>query len=131
MSISDPIADALTRIKNAQMAGHESVAVSTNRTISSILEILKNEGFIGLVTNLKEGSKNMVKVELKYYNKEPVIRGINKISKPGKRIYIQWKDIHPTLNNIGLSIISTPRGVMSGKDAKYNHVGGEYICRIW
>ncbi len=131
MSISDPIADALTRIKNAQMAGHESVAVSTNRTISSILEILKNEGFIGLVTNLKEGSKNMVKVELKYYNKEPVIRGINKISKPGKRIYIQWKDIHPTLNNIGLSVISTPRGVMSGKDAKYNHVGGEYICRIW
>jgi len=113
------------------MAGHESVAVSTNRTISSILEILKNEGFIGLVTNLKEGSKNMVKVELKYYNKEPVIRGINKISKPGKRIYIQWKDIHPTLNNIGLSVISTPRGVMSGKDAKYNHVGGEYICRIW
>ncbi len=131
MSISDPIADALTRIKNAQMAGHESVDINTNTTISSILEILKNEGFIGLVTSFKEGSKNMVKVELKYYNKEPVIRGINKISKPGKRIYLQWKDIHPTLNNIGLSVISTPRGVMSGKDAKYNHVGGEYICRIW
>lgn len=131
MSISDPIADALTRIRNAQAAGHENVEVKTSKMLDAVLEILKNEGFIYNTYHFKEKNTNMVKIDLKYHNKEPVIRGIQKVSRGGKRIYLKWKDIRPMLNNIGLSIFSTPKGVLSGKDAKSHHVGGEYICRVW
>lgn len=131
MSVSDPIADALTRIRNAQGAGHDNVEVKTSKMLDAILEILKNEGFIFNTYHFKEKNTNMVKIDLKYYKREPVIKGIQKVSRSGRRIYVRWKDIRPTLNNIGLSIFSTPKGILSGKDAKNSHVGGEYICRVW
>ncbi|RME93821.1 MAG: 30S ribosomal protein S8 [Candidatus Hydrogenedentota bacterium] len=131
MSLNDPIADALTRIRNAQRAGHEAVEINLNKTIEAILNILKEEGFIASVSPFKEGAARKARVELKYYQNRPVIRGLERVSKPGRRVYQQWKDIRPTFNNMGLSIYSTPKGVVSGKEAKFLHVGGEYICKVW
>lgn len=131
MSMSDPIADALTRLRNAQSAGHDDVELVLNKPIEAILNILKEEGFIGTVSPFKEGAARKARVELKYYNGRPVIQGVERKSKPGRRVYRQWSQIRPTMNNVGLSIFSTPKGVLSGKDAKYQHVGGEYICKVW
>lgn len=131
MSVSDPIADTLTKIRNAQRAGHEVVELRMSKLIESILGILKEEGFIEAYYPYSEGARQMAKVELRYHEGLPVIRGIERVSKPGRRVYVKWQAIRPTLNNIGLSIISTPKGVISGKTAKYQHVGGEYICKVW
>ena len=131
MSVSDSIADSLTRIRNAQNAGHENVSVPASKMLEAITKILKNEGYIGSYNNIKLDSRNMIKIDLKYFEGKPVIREINRISSPGRRVYIAWKDIRPTLNNIGISIFSTPKGVITGKEAKMSHVGGEHICEVW
>ena len=131
MSMSDPIADSLTRLRNASMAGHEEVNINVNKMMESILGILKSEGFIQNISPYQEKAAKKAKVELKYYEGKPVLRGIDKVSKPGRRVYLPWKEIRPTLNNVGISILSTPQGVMSGKDAKYRHIGGEFICKVW
>ena len=131
MAMSDRIADLLTRIRNAQLAGHELIHVPTSKMIDGILLILKKEGFIGSIVSYKDGVKRFVKVELKYYQGYPVIRHIKRVSKPGRRIYTSWSNIRPTLNSIGISILSTPKGVISDKEAKMLHVGGELICTVW
>ncbi|MCS6972033.1 MAG: 30S ribosomal protein S8 [Turneriella sp.] len=128
---SDPIADMLTRLRNAARAGHESVEVRINNTCEKILSILKHEGFIDSYIIYKSGAARMAKVELRYYQNRPVFTTIERVSKPGRRIYLKWKDIKPTRNNLGLSILSTPKGVLSDKEAKFQHVGGEYLCRIF
>ena len=133
MSMSDPIADVLTRVRNAQRAGHEAVDMYSSKVTNSILDILKKEGFIEgfqSVASENEHAKK-IKVQLKYYKGSPVIQQIERVSKPGRRIYIQWKEISSTKNNMGVSILSTPKGIISDKDAKHLHVGGEYICRVW
>jgi len=131
MSMSDLIADSLTRIRNAQRANHEYVEVNTNNVVEAILEILKQEGFVKSVKFFKDKAKKKAKVELKYYMGKPVIKGLDRVSTPGRRIYSSWGNITPTLNNIGVSIFSTPKGVVTGKEAKYQHVGGEYLCKVW
>jgi len=131
MSVSDIIADSLTRIRNAQKAGHEQVDVYINGLIEKILKILKDEGFIAEFIPYKDQSKPMAKVELKYHKNKPVIRGMERISRPSKRIYQRCEEIKPALNNIGLNIYSTSKGVMSGKDARLQKVGGEFICKVW
>lgn len=131
MSVSDFVADSLTKIRNAQRAGHEHVELHMSNMIEAILTILKEEGFIETFYPYSENTKQMAKVELRYHKGSPVIRGIERVSKPGRRVYVKWEDIRPTLNNIGLGIISTPKGVISGKTAKYLHVGGEFICKVW
>lgn len=131
MSASDPIADTLTKIRNAQAAGHDVVELKMSNVVESILTILREEGFIEAFYPYTEGARRMTKVELRYHNDRPVIRGIERVSKPGRRVYMKWQSIRPTLNNIGLSIFSTPKGVVSGKTAKFLHVGGEYICKVW
>lgn len=131
MSMSDIIADTLTRIRNAQAAGHDSVDVNTNRIVEDILKILQKEGYIANAISFTEGPKKMAKVELRYYNNKPVIRGIDRISKPGRRVYQSSAKIRPALNNIGLNIFSTSKGVISGKEAKSLNVGGEYLCKVW
>jgi small subunit ribosomal protein S8 len=128
---TDLIADMLTRIRNASAAGHESVEVRINNTCEKILSIMKNEGFLDSYVLYKSQATRMARVELKYYQNKPVISAIERVSKPGRRIYIPWKAIKPTRNNMGLSILSTPKGVLSDKDAKYLHVGGEFLCRIY
>lgn len=129
--ITDPIADVLTRLRNAQRANHENVDVMLNKTTESLLAILKTEGFIEGYSAFQKGPAKMAKVELKYFKNKPVIQGVERVSKPGRRVYAKWEEIRPTLNNLGLSIFSTPKGILSDKDAKYNHVGGEFLCKVW
>lgn len=128
---NDLIADMLTRLRNASAAGHESVEVKINNTCEKILGILKNEGFIDSFVLYKSQATRMAKVELRYHKNKPVFSAIERVSKPGRRIYTAWKDIKPTRNNLGLSIFSTPKGVLSDKEAKFQHVGGEFLCRIY
>lgn len=128
---NDLIADMLTRIRNAGRAGHESVEVRINNTCEKILGIMKSEGFIDAYVVFKSGASRMAKIDLRYHQNQSVFSAIDRISKPGRRIYLPWKEIHPTRNNMGLSIFSTPKGVLSEKEAKYQHVGGEYLCRIY
>jgi len=128
---TDLIADTLTRIRNAGRARHESVEVKLNNTCEKILGILKQEGFIEAYTVYKTGVTRMAKVDLRYFRNKPVIVELERVSKPGRRIYLAWKDIKATKNNMGLSIFSTPKGVMSEKEAKFQHVGGEYLCKVF
>ena len=132
MSMTDPIADMLTRIRNAYRAGHESCAVSTSNLKKSILEILKDQGFIKDYSLVKNGKFEDFQVNLKYINgKKPVLNEITRVSKPGKRVYIEHDEIRPYRSNIGIVILSTSKGVMTGKKAKKMNVGGEVICRVF
>ena len=131
MSHSDPIADALTRIRNSSRVKHEFVDVPSNRTIRAVLDILIQEGFIHSIDNVDESSYSKIRVHLKYYEGKPVIRGLKRISKPGRRIYVAGKNIGSTLNNLGVGILTTSRGVLSDKQAKYQGIGGEYLCQVW
>lgn len=128
---NDLISDMLTRIRNASAAGHESVEVRINNTCEKILGILKNEGFLDSYVVYKSEAARMAKVELRYYQNKPVFSAMERVSKPGRRIYLPWKEIKPTRNNMGLSIFSTPKGVLSEKEAKFQHVGGEFLCRVY
>ncbi len=131
MSLNDPIADALTRIRNAQRAGHETVSVNTNTVVKAILDILKKEGFVNSIKHDKDGAANVARIDLKYWQGEPAIRGIERVSTPGRRRYQKFKEIRPFLNSVGLGIFSTPKGIVSDKEALAQHVGGEYLCRVW
>ncbi|MFO1472584.1 MAG: 30S ribosomal protein S8 [Turneriella sp.] len=128
---NDLIADMLTRIRNAGRAGHENVEVRINNVCEKILGIMKTEGFIDSYVVFKSSAARMAKIDLRYYQSKPVFSAIERVSKPGRRIYLPWKEIRPTRNNMGLSIYSTPKGVLSEKEAKFQHVGGEYLCRIY
>lgn len=131
MSLSDPIADMLTRIRNAGSAKHPVCKVSGSKIKNSILSIMKEEGFI---TDFQESKVNNIPeytVTLKYdETRRPVIREIERVSKPGRRVYIQSEDIKPVKSNLGISIISTSKGIMSNKKAMKLKIGGEVICRV-
>ncbi|MCG9876657.1 MAG: 30S ribosomal protein S8 [Leptospiraceae bacterium] len=132
MSLSDPIADMLTRIRNAQRAKHESCVIPGSKIKKNILELLKDEGYIAEINTVKTGSFDDFQVKLKYDSeKKPVIKIIEKVSKPGRRIYIQSSEIRPFRNNLGTLIISTSQGVMTGKKAKQLKIGGEVICKVF
>ena len=132
MSLSDPIADMLTRIRNASKAGHEMVSFPGSKLKVSILGILKDEGFIETYRLKKETEKTDIEVKLKYSEgQKPVIRQLERVSKPGRRSYITSKMLKPVRNNIGISIVSTPKGVMTGRKAKKLNIGGELICTVW
>ncbi|GBF48899.1 30S ribosomal protein S8 [Leptospira ryugenii] len=132
MSLSDPIADMLTRIRNAQQAKHESCVIPGSKIKKSILELLKEEGFVEDIQTVKNGSFDDFQVKLKYdENKRPVIRMIERVSTPGRRVYIQSSEIRPFRNNIGTMILSTSKGVMTGKRARKLKVGGEVLCKVF
>lgn len=128
MTMTDPIADMLTRIRNAQMARHESVAIPRSIIKKSILEILKKEGFIADLDE-KESEYN---VTLKYDKfGDPVIHQLKRISKPGLRHYLKSDEIKQVMGGLGISIISTNRGIVTNREAKKEKLGGEIICEIW
>jgi len=132
MSLSDPIADMLTRIRNASRARHESVEFPGSRIKLAILDILKTEGFIDNFTLRKESNKSDIEVRLKYLgNKRPVISQLERVSVPGRRSYVQARDLLPVRNNMGIAIVSTSKGVMTGRKAKKMNLGGEVLCRVW
>ncbi len=135
--INDPIADMLTRIRNAQMAGHADVAMPSSNIKKEIARILKEEGFIEdfSVNEGEKASQTTLQIKIKYAgerrSKKPVIAGIERVSRPGRRVYTRHDEIPWVLSGMGISILSTPKGVMTGQRARQEGVGGEILCKVW
>ncbi|MAK62345.1 MAG: 30S ribosomal protein S8 [Ponticaulis sp.] len=130
MNISDPLGDMLTRIRNAQMRGKSKVETPASKLRMRVLEVLQSEGYIrGFAEVEKDGKKN-IEIELKYYDGSPVISEIQRVSKPGRRVYSSVKDLPLVQNGLGISILSTPKGVVSDNTARAENVGGEVLCRV-
>ena len=132
MTMTDPIADMLTRIRNANTAGHETVEIPASKMKKSIAQILKDEGFITDFEVIEDGKQGIIKVTMKYAaGKERVISGIKKISKPGLKVYAKAEDVPRVLGGLGIAILSTSKGVISDKEARKLNIGGEVICYVW
>lgn len=132
MSVTDPVADMLTRIRNALMAHHDFVLVPSSKIKASVAEILKKEGFIKDCEIIKDAPQGTLKIYLSYLDKrEPAIRGLRRVSKPGLRVYAQKQEIPRVYGGLGIAILSTNRGVMTGQEAWRQRVGGEILCYIW
>ncbi len=132
MSVTDPVADMLTKIRNATMAKFEKVDIPTSKLKLEITKILKNEGFVKNFKKVVVDKKNCLRIFLKYNEAEkPIIQGIDKVSKPGRRIYSGYKKMPRIFNGYGTLIVSTPIGVTTGKKAVEKKVGGELICSVW
>ncbi len=132
MTISDPIADMLTRIRNAIMARHDSVLMPTSKMKLSIAKILKREGFINDYEVVRGKPYRVIKIHLKYDDKnQPVLSKLERVSKPGLRVYTQRKEIPRVHGGLGVTIISTPKGVMTGQQAWRQGLGGELLCYVW
>ena len=131
MSLSDPIGDMIARIKNAQMRNHKKVELPSSNFKVKILDILKIEGFIIDYKINKETNKPIVLVDLKYHSGNPVISTIERVSKPGRRIFSRAESLPKINNGLGIAIISTPKGVMTDIDARKQKVGGEIICKVF
>jgi len=132
VTISDPIADMLTRIRNALMARHDSVLIPASRMKLAIAGVLKDEGFINDYEVLRAKPHRMIKVYLKYDDKnQPVLSGLERVSKPGLRVHVQQKEIPRVYGGLGVAIVSTSKGVMTGQQARRRGIGGELLCYIW
>ncbi|MDR2796574.1 MAG: 30S ribosomal protein S8 [Spirochaetaceae bacterium] len=132
MSVSDPVADMLTKLRNAGMAKHEKVDVATSRLKLEIVKILKTEGYIRNFKKVTQGGMSIIRVFLKYDEETgPVIHGIKKVSKPGRRVYAGYNSLPRVFNGFGTLIVSTSSGVTTGKKAVERKVGGEVICMVW
>ncbi|MCL2656397.1 MAG: 30S ribosomal protein S8 [Betaproteobacteria bacterium] len=130
MSMSDPIADMLTRIRNGQMSEKASVSMPASKLKAAIAEVLKEEGYIDGYSVRGEGGKRELEVALKYYAGRPVIERIERVSRPGLRIYRGSGNLPKVLNGLGVAIVSTPRGVMTDRKARASNVGGEVLCIV-
>ena len=132
MTITDPIGDMFSRIRNGQMRSLNSIEIPSSNFRQNILKILKNEGYINdYFIEKSENNKINLRINLKYYEGDPVIKEIKRVSKPGRRIYSRATSIPKVMNGLGLAILSTPKGVMSDTEARKNNVGGEIICRVF
>lgn len=132
MTMTDPLSDMLTRIRNGQRVGKNSVSSPASRLRSSVLDVLKREGFIrGYSLHDVRTGVGEIKIELKYHDGAPVIREITRVSTPGRRVYSKIKDLSKVYNGLGISILSTPRGVLSDAEARDANVGGEVLCRVF
>ena len=132
MVMTDPIADMLTRIRNANNAKHATVTVPSSNIKKAIAGILLEEGYIKNFKYIEDDKQGMLEIELKYGEDESkVISGIKRISKPGLRIYVSKEDVPKVLNGLGIAIISTSKGIMTDKEARKNNVGGEVVCYVW
>tara|TARA_B100001123_G_C15014219_1_gene908818 strand:- start:8 stop:406 length:399 start_codon:yes stop_codon:yes gene_type:complete len=132
MSLSDPLGDMLTRIRNGQIRRKESVLMPASRFRANVLEVLHREGYIrGFSTIELENNKNEYKIELKYVDGEPVIKNISRVSTPGRRVYSKIKDLQRNFDGLGISILSTSKGVLSDNEARDENVGGEILCKVF
>ena len=132
MAVNDPLGDMIARIHNAQMRSKSKVSTPASRLRVSVLDVLKREGYIRGFTSVQvRPGISQLKIELKYVDGEPVIREISRVSKPGRRIYSKLVDLPRVYNGLGISILSTPRGVMSDSEARVAKVGGEILCRVF
>ena len=132
MQITDPVADMLTRIRNANTAKHESVDVPASNLKKAIAKILLDEGYIKSYEIVEDGTQGIIRIQLKYLaGKEKVISGLRRVSKPGLRVYAGAEELPRVLKGLGIAIISTSKGVMTDKAARANHVGGEVLAFVW
>ena len=132
MQITDPVADMLTRIRNANTAKHESVDVPASNLKKAIAKILLDEGYIKAYEIVDDGTQGIIRIQLKYLaGKEKVISGLRRVSKPGLRVYAGADELPRVLKGLGIAIISTSKGVMTDKAARANHVGGEVLAFVW
>jgi small subunit ribosomal protein S8 len=131
MTIIDPIADMLTRIRNAIMASHESVLVPSSKIKLSIVKILSEQGFIDRYEVLKGKPQPMIKIYLKYTDDQPTILGLERVSKPSLRVYVERHEIPRVYGGLGIAILSTSKGIMTGREAWRQRLGGEILCYVW
>lgn len=132
MLVTDPIADMLTRIRNAQVAKHDSIVLPASNAKKAIAKILLAEGYVKSVDFVDDGPQGSIKIALKYVGgKQPVIAGLKKISKPGLRVYAKSEELPKVLGGLGIAIISTSKGLMTDKDARKQMIGGEVLAYIW
>ncbi|MDP2931190.1 MAG: 30S ribosomal protein S8 [Chloroflexota bacterium] len=131
MVVSDPIADMLTRIRNAIMVRHDVVLVPASKLKLAVAKILKGEGFIADYEVLRDKTFRVIKIHLKYIDKKSVITGLDRVSKPGLKVYVQHKKIPRVYGGMGTAIVSTPKGVMTGHHAWKQGLGGELLCYVW
>ena len=132
MSVNDPIGDMLARIRNAQERGKSKVAIPHSKLRENVLSVLQGEGFIRGFAVVQQGNnKAEIEVELKYFDGAPVIRALRRVSKPGRRVYASVSTLPTVFNGLGISILSTPKGVMSDADARAQNVGGEVLCTVF
>ena len=133
MIVNDPIADMLTRIRNAQVAKHDSVVMPASNAKKAIAKILLDEGYIKTYEKIDDGVQGQIKLTLKYVNgkQQPVIAGLKRISKPGLRVYAKCEELPKVLGGLGVAIVTTSRGLMTDKNARSNNLGGEVLAYIW
>lgn len=132
MSVTDPLADMLTRIRNADTAKHGKVDIPTSNMKISIAKVLKSEGYIKNYKLLKEQGHGILRLYLKYReNNQGIITGLKRLSKPGRRVYVKKKDIPFVLNGMGIAVLSTSKGIFTDREARKQNVGGELLCSIW
>jgi small subunit ribosomal protein S8 len=131
MSMNDPLGDLLSRIRNAQMRNKSKVSSPNSRLRESVLEVLKTEGYIRGYAVVEQEGRSEIEIELKYFDGEPVIREIERISKPGRRVYTSVRNLPRINNGLGVAIVSTPKGVMADHDARDANVGGEILCTVF
>jgi small subunit ribosomal protein S8 len=132
MNITDPIADMLTRIRNATMARHDELRLPSSKMKVAIALVLKEEGFIKDCEEVVEGTRRFLRLKLAYTGKkEPVLTGLKRVSKPGLRVYVQKREIPRVYGGLGVAILSTPQGIMTGQQAWRRHIGGEVLCYVW
>lgn len=131
MNLTDPIADMLTRIRNANAAKHATVAIPFSKIKESIANLLKNEGYIVDYEIKEEGTKKDIVVTLKFVDGEEVVKGLKRISKPGRRVYSSVENLPKVLGGLGIAIVSTPKGVLTDKECRKHSVGGEVLCYVW
>jgi small subunit ribosomal protein S8 len=131
MSMNDPLGDLLSRIRNAQMRSKSKVTSPSSRLRESVLDVLKNEGYIRGYAVVEREGRSEIEIELKYFDGEPVIREIERVSKPGRRVYTSVRNMPRINNGLGVTIVSTPKGVMADHDARDANVGGEILCTVF
>lgn len=132
MSMSDPIADMLTRVRNGLQAGKESVDVPRSNLKVAICQVLTEQGYIAGYEETENPAPGIVRIKLRYLSdRKPVLQGIKRVSKPSLRVYVSHDDVHQVRSGLGISILSTSKGVMTGKQAREQKVGGELLCEVW
>jgi len=131
MNLSDPLGDMLTRIRNAQMRGQTRVVTPASKLRTHVLDVLQSEGYIRGFVEVEKGGHRQIEVELKYFDGTPVISQISRVSTPGRRVYSSVKEIPLVRNGLGISILSTSKGVLSDNKAREENVGGEILCRVF
>jgi small subunit ribosomal protein S8 len=132
LNMTDPIADMLTRIRNAVTAKHEFVNIPASKMKMAIADVLRGEGYIRGYEVTEDGARKLMRVQLNYTGKkEPVLTGLQRVSKPGLRVYVQKREIPRVYGGLGVAILSTPQGIMTGQDAWRKSIGGEVICYVW